>query len=165
MKEKTDQTIRIADNVKLGRGVKFHGFCNVYGCAIGDETAVGPFVEIQSDVVIGRRVKLQSHSFICSGVEIGDEVFVGHGVMFINDRFPRSTNLDGAVQKADDWVCVKTIVNRRASIGSNATILCGVTIGEGAIIGAGSVVTRDVPAHTIVAGNPSRIIRKIDVDM
>ena len=121
---------------------------------------IGTFVEIQRDVVVGPRCRVQSHTFICSGVNIGDEVFIGHGVMFINDRLPRATNADGSLKGADDWVCDKTVIGRRASIGSNATILCGVTVGENAIVGAGAVVTRNVPPNSVVAGNPARVIRK-----
>lgn len=151
--------LKIGDGVQLGRNVRFVGFANLYGCSIGDDCLIGPFVEIQRGVRIGCRVKIQSHSFLCEGIELEDEVFIGHGVMFINDRFPRATNEDGRPKGAQDWKCEGTVVRRRAAIGSNATILCGVTIGEGAIIGAGSVVTRDVPPLTVVAGNPARIIR------
>jgi acetyltransferase-like isoleucine patch superfamily enzyme len=154
--------IRIAPDVKLGRDVKIYAFVNLYGCEIGDESKIGTFVEIQKGACIGRRVKVSSHTFICEGVTIEDEVFIGHGVMFINDRFPRSTNADGSVQSEEDWSLVPTLIQRRASIGSNATILCGVTVGEGAIVGAGSVVTKDVPAYTIVAGNPARTLRQIE---
>jgi acetyltransferase-like isoleucine patch superfamily enzyme len=156
------ETIRIAPDVKLGREVKIYAFVNLYGCEIGDETKIGTFVEIQKGVCIGRRAKISSHTFICEGVTIEDEVFIGHGVMFINDRFPRSTNPDGSMQTEANWAVVPTLVKRRASIGSNATVLCGITIGEGAIVGAGSVVTKDVPAHTIVAGNPARVLRRIE---
>jgi acetyltransferase-like isoleucine patch superfamily enzyme len=155
-------SIRIAPDVKLGRDVKIYAFVNLYGCEIGDESKIGTFVEIQKGACIGRRVKVSSHTFICEGVTIEDEVFIGHGVMFINDRFPRSTNADGSVQSEEDWSLVPTLIQRRASIGSNATILCGVTVGEGAIVGAGSVVTKDVPAYTIVAGNPARTLRRIE---
>ena len=154
--------IKIADDVKLGENVRFHGFANVYGCEIGSDTTVGPFVEIQSEARIGRGVKIQSHTFICSGVEIGDEVFIGHGVMFTNDKFPRATNEDGSKQGANDWTCMKTTVGRGASIGSNATILCGLSIGEEAVIGAGSVVTKNVPPQAVVAGNPARVLRYRD---
>ena len=157
----TDPTLRIAPSVKLGKNVRLIAFANLYGCEIGDEAFIGPFVEIQSDVRVGRRAKIQSHTFICSGVTIGDEAFVGHGVMFINDRFPRSTNDDGTVKGAQDWKCEPTHIGRRAAIGSNATILCGVTIGDDAIVGAGSVVTKDVPARAVVAGNPARILRTL----
>jgi acetyltransferase-like isoleucine patch superfamily enzyme len=154
--------LKIAPDVRLGKDVKFSGFVNLYGCEIGDQCMIGPFVEIQRDVRLGRLVKVQSHTFICSGVEIGDEAFIGHGVMFINDRFPRSTTDGGRLKDAEDWQCERTVVGRRASIGSNATILCGITIGEGAIIGAGSVVTKDVQPRTIVAGNPARLLRSVD---
>jgi acetyltransferase-like isoleucine patch superfamily enzyme len=155
-------TLRISSDVKLGRDVKIYAFVNLYGCEIGDESRIGTFVEIQRGAHIGKRVKVSSHSFICEGVTIEDEVFIGHGVMFINDKYPRSTNPDGSLQTEEDWSLVTTRVERRASIGSNATILCGVTIGEGSVIGAGSVVTKDVPANTVVAGNPARILRKIE---
>ena len=155
-------TICIAPDVKLGNDVKIFSFVNLYGCEIGDETKIGAFVEIQRGAQVGRRVKVSSHSFICEGVTIEDEVFIGHGVMFINDKYPRASNQDGIIQIEGDWELFPTLVKRRASIGSNATILCGLTIGEGAIIGAGSVVTKDVPPLTIVAGNPARVIRKIE---
>lgn len=154
-------TIRIAPDVRLGQDVQIYAFVNLYGCEIGDETKIGTFVEIQRGACIGKRVKISSHTFICEGVTIEDEVFVGHGVMFINDKYPRSTNEDGSMQSGADWEVIPTRVRRRASIGSNATILCGVTIGEGAIVGAGSVVTRDVPPYTIVAGNPARALRDL----
>jgi len=155
-------TVRIAQDVKLGRDVRIYAFVNLYGCEIGDETKIGTFVEIQKGVRIGRRVKVSSHTFICEGVTIEDEAFIGHGVMFINDKYPRSTNPDGSLQVESDWTILPTIVERRASIGSNATIMAGVTIGEGAIVGAGSVVTRDVPAFTIVAGSPAKELRRIE---
>lgn len=158
-----DQPIlRIAPDVKLGQNVQIYAFVNLYGCEIGDESRVGTFVEIQKGARIGKRVKVSSHSFICEGVTIEDEVFIGHGVMFINDKYPRATNPDGSSQTEADWTVIPTRVERRASIGSNATILCGVTIGEGAIIGAGSVVTRDVPPGMIVAGVSARVIRKVN---
>lgn len=131
---------------------------NLYGCVLGSETTVGPFVEIQRGAVIGRRCKISSHSFICEGVTIEDEVFIGHGVMFTNDLFPRATNEDGSLQSAEDWTLVPTVVKRRASIGSNATIIAGITIGAGALIGAGAVVTRDVPDYAIVVGVPAKIV-------
>ncbi len=158
----SDSTVRIAPDVKLGRNVKLSGFANLYGCEIGDESRIGPFVEIQKGVRIGRRVKIQSHTFVCEGVQIEDEVFIGHGVMFINDRFPRATREDGDLKGEGDWVCETTHIERRASIGSNATILCGVRLGAGSVIGAGSVVTRDVPPRAIVAGNPARILRYVN---
>jgi acetyltransferase-like isoleucine patch superfamily enzyme len=157
----TEPTVRIAPSVKLGKNVRIICFVNLYGCEIGDESFIGPFVEIQSDVKVGRRVKIQSHTFICSGVTIEDEAFIGHGVMFINDRFPHATNEDGSLKGAQDWKCEPTVIGRRASIGSNATILCGITIGEGAVIGAGSVVTKNVPPRAVVAGNPARILRTL----
>jgi acetyltransferase-like isoleucine patch superfamily enzyme len=149
-------TIRLSPDVKLGQNVKIYAFVNLYGCDIGDESKIGTFVEIQKGAKIGCRVKISSHTFICEGVTIEDEVFIGHG-----DKYPRSANTDGKVQTEEDWVCVPTFVKRGASIGSNATILCGVTVGENAIVGAGSVVTRDVPDEAIVAGNPARILRSL----
>lgn len=154
----TPEYSRIAPDVKLGANVKVYAFVNLYGCEVDDESRIGTFVEIQKGAKIGKRVKISSHSFICEGVTIEDEVFIGHGVMFINDKYPRATTQGGSLQSEADWVCVPTVVKKRASIGSNATILCGVTIGEGALIGAGSVVTRDVPAGAVVAGNPARPI-------
>jgi acetyltransferase-like isoleucine patch superfamily enzyme len=151
---------RIAPDVKLGERVKIFAFTNLYGCEIGDDSKIGAFVEIQKGARIGRRAKISSHTFICEGVTIEDEVFIGHNVTFINDRFPRATNSDGSVQTEANWSCIPTVVKRGASIGSGATILCGVTIGEGATIGAGSVVTKDVPADTVVAGNPARVLRR-----
>lgn len=156
-----DPTLRIAPSVKLGKDVRLVGFANLYGCEIGDESFVGPFVEIQGDVRVGRRVKIQSHTFICSGVTIEDEAFIGHGVMFTNDRWPRATNADGSLKGAADWTCERTVIGRRASIGSNATILCGVTIGAEAVVGAGAVVTRNVPPKAVVAGNPARVLRTL----
>lgn len=155
-------TIRIAPDVRLGKEVKIYAFVNLYGCEIGDETKIGTFVEIQKGVSIGKRVKISSHTFICEGVTIEDFVFIGHGVMFINDKYPRAANPDGSMQTEADWQVVPTCVKRGASIGSNATILCGVTIGEGAIVGAGSVVTRDVEPYTVVAGNPARKLRSLN---
>jgi UDP-2-acetamido-3-amino-2,3-dideoxy-glucuronate N-acetyltransferase len=148
----------IAPDVKLGQGVIIHHFVNLYGCEIGDGTKIGSFVEIQKGVLVGRNCKVSSHTFICEGVTIEDEVFIGHGVIFINDRYPRATTADGALQSDADWQVVPTVVKRGASIGSGTTILCGVTIGEGAIVGAGAVVTRDVPADATVAGNPARLV-------
>jgi UDP-2-acetamido-3-amino-2,3-dideoxy-glucuronate N-acetyltransferase len=152
----------IAADVKLGRDVTIYDFVNLYGCQIGDESKIGTFVEIQRNARIGRRVKISSHTFICEGVEIEDDVFIGHGVMFINDKYPRATNADGELQTAKDWTVTTTIVRRGASIGSGATILCGLEVGEGAMVGAGSVVTKDVAARTVVAGNPARALRKND---
>lgn len=153
--------LRIAPDVKLGTNVRIYAFVNLYGCEIGDDSRIGTFVEIQKGAHIGKRVKVSSHSFICEGVTIEDNVFVGHGVMFINDKYPRATAIDGSPQTEADWDCVQTLVEEGASIGSNATILCGVTIGKGAIVGAGSVVTKSVPAGTIVAGVPARFLRTI----
>ncbi|HYY96093.1 MAG TPA: acyltransferase [Pyrinomonadaceae bacterium] len=149
---------RIAPDVVLGRDVKIHAFVNLYGCSVGDETRIGTFVEIQKGARVGARCKISSHTFICEGVRVEDEVFVGHGVVFINDRRPRATRPDGTPQTDADWTLEPTIVRRGASIGSNATIMCGVEIGERATVGAGSVVTRDVPAGAVVAGNPAHVI-------
>lgn len=149
----------VGQGVKLGPGVRLFGFTNLYGCEIGADTTIGTFVEIQKGARIGARCKVSSHSFICTGVTLEDEVFLGHGVMFTNDLLPRATTPEGRLQTEADWHPIPTLVRRRASIGSNATILCGITIGEGAMIGAGSVVTRDVPAGAVVAGNPARIRR------
>jgi len=157
-------TVLISPDVKLGKDVKLFSFVNLYGCEIGDESKIGAFVEIQRGACIGKRVKVSSHSFICDGVTIEDEVFVGHGVKFINDRFPRAANPDGSPQTEKDWKMIPTLVRKGASIGSNATILCGITIGERAIVGAGSVVTKDVPAGMIVAGNPARILGEVDTE-
>jgi len=150
----------ISSDVVLGSNVIFYHEClvNLYGCRVGDETKIGAFVEIQKNSVVGKRCKISSHSFICEGVEIGDEVFVGHGVMFTNDSYPRATSAEGRVQTEADWTVLATRVRRRASIGSNATILPGLTIGENAMIGAGAVVTRDVPDHAIVIGVPARVV-------
>ena len=150
---------RIAPNVKLGRRVKIFAFTNLYGCEIGDDVKVGAFVEIQKGAKVGNRCKISSHSFICEGVTLEDEVFVGHGVTFINDRFPRATNGNGSMQTEADWTCVPTVVKKGASLGSGVTILCGVVIGERATVGAGSVVTKDVPDGAVVAGNPARVLR------
>lgn len=153
----------IADSVCLGTEVIIHhkDLVNLYGCSIGPGTRIGTFVEIQKGAVIGARCKISSHSFVCEGVTIEDECFIGHGVMFTNDVYPRATRGDGLPQAEADWTLVKTLVRRRASIGSNATLLCGITIGEGAIIAAGAVVTKDVPAETIVAGAPARVLRRV----
>jgi acetyltransferase-like isoleucine patch superfamily enzyme len=151
----------IAADVKLGRDVKIFDFVNLYGCDIGDESKIGTFVEIQKGAKIGRRVKVSSHTFICEGVTIEDDVFIGHGVIFTNDLYPRATTPSGDLQTAADWNVVPTVVRRGASIGSGATILCGIEIGDGAIVGAGSVVTKDVPAGMVVAGNPAKVLRPI----
>jgi acetyltransferase-like isoleucine patch superfamily enzyme len=150
----------IAPTVKLGERVKIFDFTNLYGCTIGDDSKIGTFVEIQKGVIIGRRCKISSHTFICEGVTIEDDVFVGHNVTFINDRFPRAT-AGGKLQTEEDWKCDPTFVRKGASLGSSVTVLCGVTVGENAIVGAGSVVTRNVPPNAIVAGNPARVIRTI----
>jgi acetyltransferase-like isoleucine patch superfamily enzyme len=156
-----EKFLSVAADVKLGRDVRLAKFINLYGCSVGDETKIGAFVEIQKNASVGRRCKISSHTFICEGVTIEDHVFVGHGVTFINDSYPRATTADGELQTDRDWKVEPTRVRQGASIGSGATILCNVEIGEHAIIGAGSVVTRDVPAHTIVAGNPARILRSL----
>ena len=158
----SDDYACVSDDVKLGQGVKLGKFINLYGCEIGDETKIGAFVEIQKNATIGRRCKISSHTFVCEGVTIEDHVFVGHGVVFVNDSYPRATTPTGDLQTAADWSVEKTLVKKGASIGSGATILANLTIGERAIIGAGSVVTRDVPPDVIVAGNPARVLRKVD---
>src|SRR5262245_17445789 len=152
---------RIASDVQLGRNVKLFDFVNLYGCKIGDNTRIGTFVEIQKGAKVGSNCKISSHSFICEGVSIADDVFVGHHVVFINDRYPRATTKTGALQTDADWKVIPTVVKQGASIGSGAVILCGVTIGEGAIVGAGSVVTKNVRARTIVAGNPARLLDRV----
>jgi acetyltransferase-like isoleucine patch superfamily enzyme len=152
----------IAPDVKLGRDVKLSKFINLYGCEIGDETKVGAFVEIQKNAKIGKRCKISSHTFVCEGVTIEDNVFVGHNVAFINDSYPRSTAADGSLQTEKDWRVEPTLIKKGASIGSGATILANVVVGENAIVGAGSVVTKNVPAHTVVAGNPARFLRSVD---
>jgi len=151
----------IAPDVKLGRNVRIYGFTNLYGCEIGDDTKIGTFVEVQKGAKIGSRCKVSSHTFICEGVTLEDEVFIGHGVMFTNDRYPRATTSDGRLQSEADWKVIPTVVKRGASIGSNATLLCNITIGENAIIGAGSVVTKDVPPGTTVYGNPARVRARV----
>lgn len=152
----------IAPDVRLGQNVKLSRFINLYGCEIGDETKIGAFVEVQKGAKIGKRCKISSHSFICEGVTIEDQVFIGHNVTFINDAYPRATRLDGGLQTEQDWKVESTLVKKGASIGSGSTVLCKVTIGENAIVGAGSVVTKDVPANTIVAGTPARVLRSLD---
>jgi UDP-2-acetamido-3-amino-2,3-dideoxy-glucuronate N-acetyltransferase len=152
---------QVAPSVKLGRDVRLFGFVNLYGCEIGDESKIGTFVEIQKGAKVGRRCKISSHTFICEGVTIEDEVFVGHNVTFINDLYPRATAAGGGLQTEADWECKPTLIKRGSSIGSSATLLCGITVGEHALVGAGSVVTRDVPDYAVVAGNPARVIRTI----
>ncbi|HNW60420.1 MAG TPA: acyltransferase [bacterium] len=154
--------LSIADDVKLGEGVKIFNFVNLYGCEIGDHSKIGTFVEIQKGATVGQHCKISSHTFICEGVHIEDNCFIGHNVTFINDKYPRATNADGSMQTEEDWACVPTYVRKGASIGSSSTILCGITIGENAIIGAGAVVTKDVPANTVVAGCPARVLRKTE---
>ena len=150
---------RIAPDVRLGKNVRIYSFTNLYGCELGDDVKVGTFVEIQKGVKIGNRCKISSHSFLCEGVTLEDDVFIGHHVVFTNDRHPRATNADGRLQTEADWACVPTLVKRGASIGSGVVLLCGITIGEKALVGAGSVVTKDVPAGAIVAGNPARLVK------
>ncbi len=154
--------LSISNDVKLGKNLSLSKFINLYGCSIGDNTKIGAFVEIQKNVTVGKNCKIQSHTFICEGVVIEDYAFVGHGVTFINDKYPRSATSDGSLQTEEDWKVEPTVVKKGASIGSGATVLCNVTIGDGAIVGAGSVVTKDVPPETIVAGNPAKIIRSIN---
>jgi len=153
---------RVSPDVKLGKDVKIFAFVNLYGCTIGDGTKVGTFVEIQKNAFIGKNCKISSHTFICEGVTVEDDVFIGHNVTFINDMYPRSTAEGGVLQTEADWKVVPTFIRKGASVGSSATILAGVTVGEGAIVGAGSVVTKDVPPWTIVAGNPAKVLRKIE---
>jgi UDP-2-acetamido-3-amino-2,3-dideoxy-glucuronate N-acetyltransferase len=155
-----DAPYRLIDDVEFGTGVTVGPFTNLYGCRIGDGTRIGPFVEIQRDVLIGARCKIQSHTFICTGVELDDEVFVGHGTMFINDKRPAATTEDGAIKSDSDWELAQTVVERRASIGSGAVILGGVRIGTGALVGAGAVVTADIAAGDVVAGVPARVLRQ-----
>jgi acetyltransferase-like isoleucine patch superfamily enzyme len=152
----------IAEDVKLGKDVYLAEFINLYGCTIGDKTRIGTFVEIQRNATIGKNCKISSHSFICEGVTIEDDVFIGHGVIFINDKIPRATNPDGTVQSAENWKVVRTVIKKGASIGSGATIMCGVTIGEYAVVGAGSMVLHDVSEKKVVAGNPARFIRLVE---
>jgi acetyltransferase-like isoleucine patch superfamily enzyme len=152
----------VAADVKLGANVKLSNFINLYGCEIGDDTKIGAFVEIQKNARIGKRCKISSHSFICEGVDIEDNVFIGHGVIFTNDTYPRSTNGDGTLQTGADWKVRPTVVHKGASIGSGVTLLCNLSVGENAIVGAGSVVTKDVPPNMIVAGNPARVLRSIE---
>ncbi|HVP42857.1 MAG TPA: acyltransferase [Terriglobales bacterium] len=156
-----NEYVCIAPDVKLGKGVKLAKFINLYGCEVGDDTKIGAFVEVQKNAKIGNRCKISSHTFICEGVTIEDEVFIGHGVTFINDSYPRATTESGGLQTEADWKVERTLIKRRASIGSGSTILSNITVGEGAIVGAGSVVTKDVPADTVVAGNPARILRSL----
>ena len=157
-----DNYVSIAPTVKLGRDVKLSKFINLYGCEIGDETKIGAFVEIQKNAFVGKRCKISSHTFICEGVTIEDNVFVGHSVAFINDSYPRSTTAEGGLQTESDWKVERTLVKKGASIGSGCTILANITIGENALVGAGSVVTKDVPANAIVVGNPARFLRYIE---
>jgi acetyltransferase-like isoleucine patch superfamily enzyme len=157
-----DTDKQILKNVKVGKDVKIFNFVNAYECTIGDNSKIGAFVEIQKGATIGKNCKISSHTFICEGVHIADNIFIGHNVTFINDKFPKATNNDGSLQTEYDWDCVETYIEEGASIGSSVTILCGITIGKFAIIGAGSVVTKDVPEKAIVAGNPGRIIKYLD---
>ena len=159
----TSEYISVSSDVKLGENVRLGKFINLYGCSVGSNTKIGAFVEIQKNASVGSNCKVSSHSFICEGVVLEDNVFIGHGVMFTNDKYPRSVNANGGLQTEADWGVVKTVVKSGASIGSNATIVCGVTIGERSIVGAGAVVTKDVPPDTIVAGNPARILRAVTV--
>jgi len=156
---------RIAPDVKLGKNVCIRDFTNLYGCEIGDDVKIGTFVEIQKGVKIGNRCKISSHTFICEGVTLEDDVFVGHNVTFTNDRYPRATNGNGRLQTDADWICIRTLIKRGASIGSGTTLLCGITIGENAMVGAGSVVTKDVPPGAVVAGNPARVIRSFQAEV
>jgi len=157
-----NQYVCVADDVKLGQGVKLSKFINLYGCEVGDDTKIGAFVEIQKNATVGKRCKISSHTFICEGVFIEDNVFIGHGVTFINDSYPRATTTDGSLQTEADWKVERTLIKKGASIGSGSTILSNVTIGENAIVGAGSVVTKDVPPNSIVAGNPARFLRYVE---
>ena len=159
MSEADPLLLRVAPDVKLGKNVRLHAFVNLYGCEIGDETSIGTFVEIQKGVRIGARCKIESHTFICEGVTIEDEVFVGHNVNFLNDRLPAAVNDDGSRKSAGDWQLEPTLVRRRAAIGTGAIVLPGVTVGEGAVVGAGAVVTKDVPPGAVIAGNPARVLQ------
>jgi len=162
MMSSTGQSLQqIAPDVKLGKNVRIFSFTNLYGCEIGDDVKIGTFVEIQKGAKIGSRCKISSHTFICEGVTLEDDIFIGHHVVFTNDRYPRATNVGGQLQTEADWKCIPTLVKRGASIGSGAVLLCGITVGENAMIGAGSVVTKNVPADTIVAGNPARIVKSL----
>ncbi|MCK5509620.1 MAG: N-acetyltransferase [Desulfobacterales bacterium] len=152
---------KISSDVISGKNIVLSNFINLYGCRIDDDTKIGAFVEIQKNAFIGKRCKISSHTFICEGVKIEDDVFIGHGVMFINDKYPRATNESGELQTGEDWEVVSTVIKQGASIGSNSTLMCGITVGTGSIVGAGSVVIHDVPDKVIVAGNPAKIIRKI----
>ena len=152
--------VSISDDVKLGKDVKIYNFVNLYGCTIGDHSKIGTFVEIQKGATIGKNCKISSHTFICEGVHIEDNCFIGHNVTFINDKYPRSTNPDGSMQGEEDWECVSTYIRKGASIGSSVTILCGISIGENAIVGAGAVVTKDVAPNETVAGVPARVVNK-----
>ena len=154
-----DKYLNIAPSVKLGKDVKLSQFINMYGCEVGDGTKIGAFVEIQKNATVGKNCKISSHTFVCEGVNIEDNVFIGHGVMFINDSYPRAANADGSLQTEADWKVESTRICKGASLGSGVTVLANVTVGEGALVGAGSVVTKDVPPHTIVAGNPARVLR------
>jgi len=162
MKVETSVLQKITPDVKLGQGVKIYDFVNLYGCEIGDNTKIGTFVEVQKGAKIGKNCKISSHTFICEGVTIEDDVFISHNVTFINDMYPRATAEGGGLQTEKDWVCIPTLIRKGASVGSSVTLLAGITVGERAIIGAGSVVTKDVPPDTIVAGNPARVLRKIN---
>ena len=152
---------QVAPDVKLGKGVRIYSFTNLYGCQIGDDVKIGTFVEIQKGATIGNRCKISSHTFICEGVTLEEEVFVGHNVTFINDQYPRATTADGQLQTESDWRCVPTLVKKGASIGSGATLLCGITVGEFAVVGAGSVVTKDVPPYSVVVGNPAKVLKML----